>query len=120
MSQDRLNKKILSIDYDDDEKGYVPFSEYLENHTERIRKREADAIDAFGESLLSEIDHKNAIKDATKREQIDYIIKKTSKYSKEYLLELDYRDVLDIFNEVKYENRSFGVKLLEFFNLSHH
>lgn len=120
MSQEQPNKKILSIDHDDDEKGYVPFSEYLENHTKRVRKREADVIDALGESLLSEIDHKNAIKDAAKKEQINYIIKKTSKYSEEYLLELDYRDVLDIFNEVKYENRSFWVKLLEFFNLSHH
>ena len=120
MSQERLNKKLLSIDHDDDEEGYVPFSKYLENHTERIRKREADAIDAIGEALLMEIDHKNSIKDITKNKQIDYVISKTSKYSREYLLELDYNDVLDIFNEVKYENRSFWTKLGEFFNLTHH
>lgn len=120
MSQEQPNKEILSIEHNDDEKGYVPFSEYLENHTERVRKREADAIDAMGESLLMEIDHKNTIKDAIKEKQIKYIVKKTSKYSGEYLLELDYRDVLDIFNEVRYENRSFWTKLKEKFNLTRH
>ena len=121
MSKKKFSKEILSIDFEDDDKvGYAPFNQFLENHTNRIRNTEADAITAMGESLLMEIDHKNSVKDVTKNEQIDYIVNKTSKYSREYLLELDYNDVIDIFNEVKAENKSFFTKLLEFFNLSHH
>ena len=120
MSNKKLNKEIISIDHDDDQENYEAFSQFLDDHTKRVKKREADVITTMGESLLNEIDHKNSIKDVTKKEQIDYIIKKSSKYSEEYLLELDYRDVTDIFNEIKYENRSFWTKFLEFFNQSRH
>jgi len=121
VSQERLNKEILSIDHDDDEKvSYEPFADFLADHTNRIKKRESNDIAEMGESLLSEIDHKQSIKNITKEKQIDYIVKNSSKYSYEYLLELDYRDVDDIFSETKEENKSFWVKLGEFFNLTHH
>lgn len=120
MSEKKFSKEILSIDFEDDEVGYVPFNQFLENHTKREKNKDVSAIMDTGESLLAEIDHKKGIKDVTKANQIGFIIKKTGKYSREYLLELDYNDVLDIYKEVKYETRSFWVKLLEFFNLSHH
>jgi hypothetical protein len=70
----------------------------------------------MGETLLSQIDHKKTIKDKEKMKLIKYIIKKSDKYNEQYLSDLDYNDVKDIFDEIKYENRSFFKKILEIFN----
>ena len=108
------NKSILSIDYDDDQKGYDDFNQFLNKHTERQKRKTASEIIEMGEQFLSEIDHKKKIKEEEKRPLVKYIIKKSNKYSERYLLDLDFNDVKDIYDELKYENRSLLKRVMEF------
>jgi hypothetical protein len=116
MSKKKFNKEALSIDYDDGEQqdDYDEFSNFLENHTERIKKNTASKILEMGEDFLNEIDHKKERKQKEKQPYIKYIIKKSNKYSQKYLLDLDFNDVVDIFYEIKNENKPFLKKFIEF------
>jgi hypothetical protein len=116
-NSEKLKYEELSIDHDDDEYNYNEFSQFLEEHTKRQKNKTASEIINMGEDFLSEIDHKKQIKQQEKKPYINYIIKKTNKYSEKYLLELDYNDVLDIYEEIKYQNRSIFRKFIEFFGL---
>lgn len=107
------NKSILSIDYDDDQKGYDDFNQFLNKHTERQKRKTASEIIEMGEQFLSEIDHKRKVKEEEKKPLVNYIVKKSNKYSERYLLDLDFRDVKNIYDELKYKNRSFFRKFLE-------
>ena len=115
MKKKKLNKEILSIDHEDDADDYPEFNEFLNETTERTKKRDASEIFDMGDSFLSEIDHKKKQKHLESEPLIDYILSNTNKYSREYLNDLDHRDIQDIHSEVEYENRSFWVKLFEFF-----
>lgn len=114
MSKRKISNKELSIDHDDDYYNYDEFSQFLEDHTKRQKNKSASHIIEKGEDFLAEIDHKKKIKQQEKKPLIKYILKKSNKYSEKYLLDLDYNDVKDIYNEIKYKNRSFFKKLFEF------
>jgi len=116
-NNENLKYDELSIDHDDDEFNYNEFSQFLEEHTKRQKKRMASEIINMGEDFLSEIDYKKQIKQQEKKPHINYIIKKTNKYSEKYLLELDYNDVFKIYKEIKYQNRSIFRKFIEFLGL---
>ena len=110
-----MNKEILSIDHNDNNKeDFSEFTQFLEEHTERQKRKTASDIIEMGEDYLAEIDHKNEVKQEEKKPLIKYIRKKSNKYSEKYLLDLDYKDVVDIHQEVKYENRSIIKKFFEF------
>lgn len=110
----KLNKDVLSIGYDDDQESYDEFDKFLIEHTERQKNKAASEIFEMGEQFLSEIDHKKKIKEEEKRPLVKYIIKKSNKYSERYLLDLDFNDVKDIYDELKYENRSLLKRVMEF------
>jgi len=114
VSQERQNKE-LSINYEDDQKDYEGFDEFLKENTERQKEKTAQEFADMGDYLLKEIDHKKSIKNVAKRKLIKYIMRKTNKYMEEYLWDLEYNDVNDIFDEVKLENKSFLKKVMEFF-----
>lgn len=115
MSEKKPNKDLLSIGHVDDQENYEEFSDFLDSHTARQKHHIASEIEEIGEDCLKEIDHKKTVKEISQKKLIKYILKKSNKYSEEYLLDLDFNDVNDIHKELKYENRSFFRKLWEFF-----
>ena len=114
-----LNKKILSIDSDDDNDNYEAFSEYLDNDTERKKVNTANQIEELGEQFIDEIERKRQNQKQISRTLIPYILKKSgNKYTEEELLAYSFDDVKKIYEEVKEENKSFITKFFHFlFNL---
>lgn len=111
----KITENVVSIDYDDDQKNYDEFSKFLENHTNRQKVNFASEIFNMGETYLNEIEHKDKINKKKKKNLIKYIMRKSSdKYREQYLLELSYQDILDIYNDIK--ERSFFRKIINFFN----
>lgn len=107
------NNNLLSYNYDDDDKNYNEFSKFLNQHTNREKKKDAEEIFEMGETLLSEIDQKKYINEKKKDVMIKYITSKTDKYLRSYLKELDIADVIDIHTEIKNENKSFFIKFID-------
>jgi len=66
-----------------------------------------------GDELLEEINEKNKIQNLKKKKLIKYIIKKED-YSEFYLNKLHYFNIVKIYEEVKYKNRSIFKKFLDF------
>lgn len=110
------NNNILSIDSDDDNENYVGFTNFLVDNTNRVKDSDADMITAMGVVLIRELEEKKRVKSKEIEPLIEYILKHSNKYTSEYLHELDHNDVKDIHSEVKYENRGFFAKLIEFFS----
>ena len=76
----------------------------------------AKQLEQEGESLLKEMEKKKKKRNSKKDDMILYIIKKTKdEYDVDELREYDYRDILDIYNDVKYQNRPWWIKMFEFF-----
>jgi len=114
-----IDKNILSIDADDDNKDYLAFSEYLEDDTKRKRNLAAKEINEIGENLVKEIERKKKSQALKSQKLIPYILKHCDdKYIEEELLAFSYDDVQDIYNELKIEKQSFISKFFHFiFNL---
>lgn len=114
-----FNKKILSVDSDDDGNNYEAFSEYLDHNTQRKKSKTAKEIQELGDELIDEIERKKRNKEQKSRNLIPYILKKCDgKYSEKELISYSYNDVKDIYDEIKFENRPIIVKFFHFiFNL---
>jgi uncharacterized membrane protein YheB (UPF0754 family) len=114
-----IDKNILSIDSDDDDKNYKAFSEYLEDDTKRKRNLTAKEINEIGENLLKEIERKKRNEVQKSSKLIPYILKNCDeKYDIDELKGYCYNDVLDIYNELKTQKQSFISKFFHFiFNL---
>jgi len=115
-----LDKKILSIDNNDDDKNYLAFSEYLEEDTQRKKQKAISEIEKMGEDLLIEIEKKKVRKEIIKEKYIRYIMKHHdgSVFSEKALKSYSYEDVLQIYNEIKELKRSKINKFFRFiFNL---
>lgn len=112
-----FDDKILSIDTDDNDKDYQEFQEFFEKNTDRNKNKIANEFNEIGELLLAEIEEKNRLKNLEKQKFIKYILKKTNKYSSHLLLSYSYKDVENIYIEIK--NRPNLIqKILKFvFNL---
>ena len=120
MKKDQMNGRIyhkdwLSIDANDDDNNYGAFTKFLTNDTSRKNKVASDHIMALGEKMMKEIDEKKKNQNKKKEVLIKYIIKKTNKYPPKTLREYELDDVKVIYDEIKYENRSFFKKLLDLF-----
>lgn len=114
-----LDKKILSIDSDDDNENYEAFSEFLENDTKRNKNRVAGEIEEIGETLLTEIEIKKNRREIEKNEYISYILKHGNEiYIESVLKSYSYEDVYLIYSELKKKNKSAIVKFFHFlFNI---
>lgn len=110
----KLNKEVLSIDYEDNQDSYKEFDKFITEHTERQKRKTASDIVELGETFIQQIEHKRTVKEKAKKPLIKYIVKKSNKYSEQYLLDLDYDDVLDIHTDIKYQNRSIFKKFWDF------
>lgn len=111
---------ILSIDADDDNENYLAFDEFLQEDTKRKMNKSAAVIDEWGELLLKEIDKKKKMEKLRIKKLIPYILKHSDgKYDEEELIKYTFKDVQDIYNEIKKENESFFIKFFHFlFNIS--
>lgn len=112
----KYSNKTLSIDFEDDNRDYEGFNHFLEDNTKRKRNVDANEITEFGNLYLAEIEHKNAINNKKKEKLIKYIVSKSDQHSLIFLNDLDYNDVLDIYNEVKGEKKSVFLKIIDFFS----
>lgn len=113
-----LDKKILSIDFDDDDKNYLAFSEYLEKDTKRKMNQSASDIEKMGKQYLKEIERKKKNQDLIKTKLIPYILKHCNKYDKEELNSYSFEDIQSIYDELKIQNQSAIIKFFRFiFNI---
>ena len=99
-----LDRKILSIDADDDDGVDIKsFTKYIEDDTLRNKNRFANEFNEVGENLLLEIEEKNSRREILKDNYIRYIMKHHdgSVYSERQLKIYSYEDVLNIYNELK-------------------
>jgi hypothetical protein len=114
-----IDKKILSVENDDDNKDYGEFNEFLENHTKRVKQKTAQEFEKIGKDLLIEIEKKKLRKEIQKDKCILYILKHDNKvYSKDVLKSYSFEDVLEIHNEIKASKQSKISKIFKFlFNL---
>ena len=55
----KVNKKVLSIDHDDDNENYDEFVEYIEEHTNRTKNFFHKQLLSAGDTLLIEKERKN-------------------------------------------------------------
>ena len=113
------DKKILSIDADDDDLYVKSFYKFTEEHSERSKNKIVNEFLEMGDRLLAEIEEKNKRKEKQKIVFINYILRHSDTYSYPFneLLSYSYEDVRDIYNQIKDERNVFK-KLFRFiFNL---
>lgn len=111
-------EKILSIEFDDDDKNYLAFSEHLEEDTERKKVSMAREIESLGDTLLDQIKRKKEQQEELKKTHIKYILKRDKSYSRKELEDYEYETVREIHQEIEEKNPPFFKKLFKFlFNL---
>ena len=75
----------------------------------------AKQIQTDGEEFLREIEKKRKTQNNKKNKLIIYILKKSDDYDVDELYHYDYRDIIDIYNDVKYQHRPWWIKFFEMF-----
>jgi len=110
-------KDILSLD--DDDIDLVSLTIHLEEDTKRKKNHTAAIIDEWGELLLEEIERKRKTEELKSKKLIPYILRRSDgKYTKEELTTYSFKDLQDIYNQLKKENQSSIVKFFHFlFNI---
>jgi hypothetical protein len=114
-----LDKKILSIDADDEDIDIKSFTKFSEETTKRDKNFVANQFIELGEDLLAEVEEKKQRKEIRKDKLIRYIIKhdKDKIYGEKRLKSYSFEDVLNIHNEFKTRG-TFLQRLFRFiFNL---
>ena len=113
-----IDKNILSVDSDDDI-SYLALDEFLKNDTIIKKKKSITEIHELGERLIEEIELKNKKKSIKIDKLIPYIIKNSDdKYTLTELKSYSFKDVQDIYNEIKKQKQSLIVKIFHFiFNI---
>lgn len=114
-----LDRKILSIDSDDDNKNYQAFDEFLQEDTKHRKNAMSSEIEEMGSQYLKEIDRKKRNKELKKSKLIPYILLHSSNlYDIDELNSYSFEDVQMIYNQIRKENRSFVSKFFHFlFNI---
>ena len=115
-----LDKKILSVDADDDDGVDIKsFTKFIFENTDRNKNSTAKQFDEIGDDLLYEIEVKKTRKELKKQKFIKYILKhdKDIVYSDRILKSYSYEDVKQIYDELK--NKNIFRRVFHFiFNLS--
>jgi len=112
-----IDKKILSIDSDDDNENYEEFKKFFEDDINRNKNVLLSEIKEMGGQLLDEIDRKRKNNELKKSKLIPFILKHSS-YNKDELSSYSLEDVQEIHNEIKKERQSIIIKFFHFmFNL---
>ena len=97
-----LDKKILSVDADDDDGVDIKsFTIFSEDNTKRNKNVVANQIIEIGENLLTEIEEKNRRKEREKRKYIRYILRHSKTHIKSQLISYSLEDVKNIRDEIR-------------------
>jgi hypothetical protein len=98
-----VDKKILSIDSDDEGVDIKSFTIFMEDDTKRNKNKAAKDFMEIGEDLLAEVEEKKNRKEVSKTKYIRYILKhnENKTYSEKTLKSYSFEDVLNIYNELK-------------------
>lgn len=110
-------KDILPLD--DELVDYLSLSKHLKEDTERKMKQTSEEFEEMGELYLQEIEQKNKIKELKQLKLISYILKRCGEiYDRDELMSYSFKDVQDIYNDVKKEKKPAIIKFFHFiFNI---
>ena len=112
-----LDKKILSVDADDDDGVDIKsFTIFSEENTKRNKNVVANQFIEIGEDLLTEVEEKNRRKEREKKKYVRYIIRHSKKHTKSQLISYSLEDVKDIYKEIR-EKRPLRKAFHFIFNL---
>ena len=101
-----LDKKILSVDADDDDGVDIKsFTIFSEENTKRNKNVVANQIIEIGEDLLAEVEEKNRRKEREKKKYVRYILRHSKTHIKSQLISYSLEDVKDIYEFI---NKSKG------------
>lgn len=102
---------------EDNDMSVLAYNKYLEEHTERDKKKIVSEFEELGEHFLEEIERKKKRKKLQQLTLIPYILKH-SLYDEEELKSYSFEDVQDIYNEIKKKRKPAIIKFIQFiFNI---
>lgn len=108
----------LSIEFDDDNKNYESFNEFMTSHTKRKKNVFANELESFGDKYLTEISRKKQKNEEKKKKLITYILKHSDNYFEDDLYMYEYYDILDIYNQIKKKKQPVIFKFFQYiFNI---
>ena len=112
-----IDKKILSVDSDDDDIDIKSFSRFLQDDTKRNKAKLANEFQEIGEDLLVEIEIKKSKQEILRNKYIKYIRKydKNTIYPK--LDNYSFEDVKDIYDKLKNKKNTLSKILRFIFNV---
>jgi len=96
-----IDKKILSIDSDDEGIDVKTFSKYLQDDTLRQKNKIANEFSEIGDDLLAEIEAKKVKREQDKKRYIRYIRKHSKKHINSQLSSYSLEDVKNIYDEIR-------------------
>jgi len=96
-----IDKKILSIDSDDEGIDVKTFSKYLQDDTLRQKNKIANEFSEIGDDLLAEIEAKKVKREQDKKRYIKYILKRSKKHINSQLSSYSLEDVKNIYDEIR-------------------
>lgn len=114
----KIDDKVLSIDFDDDNENYKGFLEYVISDTQRKQDKLVRDVNQMGDIYLEEIDRKNKKRNEKKMVYVKYIMNHSDEYNEDELMSYSMHDVIEIYNTTKENRHSFFKKIFKFlFNL---
>lgn len=100
---------------EDNEMTVLAYNQYLEDDTERNKKKYALEFEEMGDKFVKEIEIKKKIKNKKSQKLIPYILKKSGDiYDEDELISYSFEDVQEIYNKIKKENQLGIIKLIKF------
>jgi hypothetical protein len=111
-----IDKKILSVDSNDEDIDLKSFSNFLQDDTKRNKAKLANEFQEIGEDLLNEIDEKKMRQNVQKSKYIRYILKhdkSAHKFTLKVLETYSFEDVKNLYNDLKDKQTNFS-KILHF------
>lgn len=115
-----LDKKILSVDSDDEDIDIKSFSHFLQDDTKRNKAKIANEFQEIGEDLLAEIEAKKIKQNIQKKKYIRYILKH-DKGTREFTLKLlesySFNDIKNLYDNLKSKQTGLSKILRFIFNV---
>lgn len=113
-----MDDKIIPDFHEDEGVDLDTLNSHINDDIYRKKNVMASEIMDKGQEYIDEIDRKNKKRNLIKKKYIPYVLKHCDEYTEKELYEYSYKDVIEIYNEVKVENRPLFLKIIHyiFFN----
>jgi hypothetical protein len=115
-----IDRKKFKIEPDEDDNvSVLSLAKHLEEDAERKKNKVALEFQEMGDNYLKEIDRKKKTESLKQRKLIPYILKHRGDYYDESeLMSYSFKDIQDIYDEIKKKNKSAITKFFNFlFNI---